>query len=49
MFVILYITSLVLIYLVTGSLYLLTTFILFPPTPPHSGNHKSDLFSYEFV
>ena len=45
----LYIASLVLIYLITGSLYLLTTFMSFPlPLPPTSGNHKSDLFFYEF-
>ena len=40
----LYITFLVLIYLVTGSLYLLATFILFPlPPPPTFGSQKSDL------
>ena len=44
----LYITSLVLIDLITGNLYLLTAFIQFPLTPA-SGNHKSDLFFYEFV
>ena len=45
MFIMLYITSLVLICLITGSLYLLSAFIhspLFPP--PTSGNHKSDFF-----
>ena len=48
-FIMLYFMSLVLIYLVTGSLYLLTTFIqLCLPPPPASGNHKSDLFC-EFV
>ena len=47
--IMLYTTSLVLTYLVTGSLYLLTTFLLFPlPPPPASDNHKSDLFFYEF-
>ena len=40
----LYITSLVLIYLITGSLYLLTAFMLSPLLPlPDFGNHKSDL------
>ena len=49
-FIMLCITALVLIYLITGSLYLLTTFIQFPlPPPPASGNHKPDLFFYEFV
>ena len=45
----LYVTSLVLTYPVTGSLYLLTTFLqvrLFPPSA--SGNHKSDLFFCEY-
>ena len=50
----LYITSLVLTCLITGSLHLLTTFLQFPlprhPIPtPASGNHKSDLFFFEFV
>ena len=50
MFIMLYITSLVLIYLITGGLYLLTAFIQLPlPLPPASGDHKSDLFFYEFV
>ena len=47
--IILYITSLELIYLVTESLYLLTTFLqysLFPPITPR--NHKSESFS-EFL
>ena len=36
-------------YLVTGSLYLLTTFIQFHlPSAPDSNNHKSDLFFFEF-
>ena len=35
---------------VTGSLYLLPIFIQFPfPQSPASGNHKSDLFFYEFA
>ena len=39
------IMSLVLIYLITGSLYILTTFIQFPHySPPPHHNHKSDLF-----
>ena len=39
-----------LIYLITNSLYLLTTFIQFLlPSPAASGNHKSDLIFYEFV
>ena len=40
----------VLIYLITGSLYLLIAFIQlsFPPTPA-SGNHKFYLFLYEFA
>ena len=47
---IMYITSLVLIYLITGSLDLLTAFIQFLlPPPSASSNHKSDLFFYEFV
>ena len=47
----LYITSLVLIYLLTGSLYLLTTFIQFPPPspPPTYTNYKSVLFFSEFA
>ena len=53
------IISLVLIYLITGSLYILTAFIqssLNPhpasgnyKSPPASGNHKSDLFFYKFI
>ena len=36
-------------YLTTGSLYLLTIFLQFLlPQPSASGNHKSDLFFYEF-
>ena len=47
--IMLYITSLVLIYLITESLYLLTTFLQFPlPSFPAIGNHKSDLFFYKF-
>ena len=49
-FITLCITSLVLIYLIIGSLYLLIAFVQFPLSPPPgSGNHKSDLFFYEFV
>ena len=49
-FITLYITSLVLIYLTIGRFYLLITFNQFPLLPPPaSGNYKSDLFSYEFV
>ena len=49
-FIMLYITFLVLTYLKTGSLYLLTTFIQFPLLPsPASGNHKSDLFFIIFL
>ena len=44
------IISLVLIYLITESFYLLTTFIQFPlPSCLASQNRKSDLFFYEFV
>ena len=50
LFIALYITSLVLTYLITGSLYLLTIFIqslsLLIPT---SCNHKYDLFFYELL
>ena len=46
----LYITSLVVIYCETGSLYLLSTFIHFAfPLLSVSGNLKFDLFVYEFV
>lgn len=45
--IMLYTIALVLIYLITGNLYLLTTFLQFPLST--SGNHKSDLFFYEFV
>lgn len=39
----------ILIYLTTGYLSLLTTFIQFSlPSPTASGNHKLDLFFYEF-
>ena len=39
-----------LLYLVTERLYLLTTFLQFSlPSPPASGNHKSDLFFFEFT
>ena len=42
--IMLYITSLVLISLMTGSLYLLTTFLQIPhPCTPTSGNCESDL------
>ena len=48
----LYITPLLLIYLVTGGLYLLTTFLHFflPSLFPASGNYKSDIifFSMSF-
>ena len=44
--VVLYITFLVLIYLITGSLHLLTTSLSFPHPPSASGNHKSDLCFY---
>ena len=43
-FITLYITSLVLIYFITGSVYLLTAFIQFLPITPVSGDHKSDFF-----
>ena len=47
--IMMYIASPILIYLITVSLYLLTTFVPFAhPSPPASGNHKSDLFYYEF-
>ena len=47
--VMLYIPSLVLIYLTTRSVHSLITFLQFLLlTPPASGNHKSDLFFYEF-
>lgn len=50
MCILLYITFVVLIYLMTRSLYLLTTFIQFPLFPlPASGNQESDLFFYAFV
>ena len=42
----LYFTSLILIHLITGTLYLLTTSILPSPT---LGNHKSDVFFYKFA
>ena len=47
--IMLLITSLVFTYLVTESLYLLTTFINSPSLLPTSGNHKSYLFFYECV
>ena len=44
----LYITFLVLIYPITGSLYFLAAFIQFLlAPPPASGNHKPDLFFCE--
>ena len=46
---VLYITFPGLTYFITRSLYLLTTFIHFPLTPPPtSGNHLSVLCIYEF-
>ena len=49
-FTMLYITSLVLLYLITGSSCLLTAFLQFPlPLFPISGIHKSEVFFYEFV
>ena len=46
----LYVTSLVLTYLVTRSLYLLTTSLQFSHSPPlASGNHKCDFFFCKFV
>ena len=48
--IMLYITSLVLVYPITASLYLSTTFIQFSlPLTLASGNHKSALFFYKFV
>ena len=48
--IMLFIASLVLIYLITGGLYLLTTFLQFRVSPPlASGSHKSDLFFCELV
>ena len=45
----LYITSPELIYLITGSLYLLTTFTRFlHPLPPATSNHQSVLCFCEF-
>lgn len=42
---ILHIPSLVLLYLITGSLYVLITFLQFPfPTSLASSNHESDFF-----
>ena len=47
---ILCIIFLVLTYLITRSLYLLTTFLQYSfPPPSASGNRKSDLFLYGFV
>ena len=47
--IMLHLTSLVFIYLIAGSLYLLTTFFQIPlPQPSTSGNHRSDLFFCEF-
>ena len=47
--IMLYITSLVLTYLITESLYLLITLLQFLLFPPFAySNHKSDLFFYEF-
>ena len=43
------VTSLVLVYLITESLYLFTAFLqLLAPRNSTSANHKSDLFFYEF-
>jgi len=47
-FIMLYISTLVLIYLITESLDLLTTVLqFFFPLPSTSGNHILDFFSYE--
>lgn len=47
---VLHIVSLVLTYLITESLYLLTTFFQFPLlSPSNSGNHKSDFFFSELL
>ena len=46
-FIMLYISTLVLIYLITESLDLLTTVLHFFPLPSTSGNHILDFFSYE--
>ena len=47
--IMLYITSLVPIYLITGSLYFLTTFLQLPLLPAaSSGNHKYDLSFCKF-
>ena len=46
--IILYITSLVLIYLITESLCILITFFQYPPMLSTSINHKSGLFFHEF-
>ena len=52
-YTLLYITALVFIPVITDTsynLYLLTTFPQFPLPAPHAfGNHKSDLFFYEFL
>ena len=49
-YIVSYITSLVLIYLETRYLYLLTVFMQFPlPLTPASDKHKLDIFFYEFV
>ena len=46
-FIMLYITSLIFIYLIPRSLYLLTAFIRFHlPPPPAFGSQKSDLSFY---
>ena len=48
-FIILCVNIPILIYLITGTLHILTTFIQLPfPLSPTSGNHKSDLCFYEF-
>ena len=44
-----FITFPVLIYLITGSLYLLIAFIQLSFPPIASGNHKFYLFLYEFT
>ena len=50
LFIMLHIISSVLICLIRGSLFLFTAFMQSPFFPdPASGNHKSELFFYEFV
>lgn len=48
--VLLYIASLGVIYLLPGSLYVMTIFLQFPlPSPSTFGNQESGLFCYEYV